>query len=59
MGTDWDSTLNIQYDSGAITEFLKATPGIWYSNNNISTTFTGTFDNRATGFFDSTENTFE
>jgi hypothetical protein len=33
MGTDWDSTLNIQYDSGAITEFLKATPGIWYSAN--------------------------
>jgi hypothetical protein len=59
MGTDWDSTLNIQYDSGAITEFLKATPGIWYNNNNISTVFTGTFDNRATGFFDSTNNTFE
>ena len=59
MGTDWDSTLNIQYDSGAITEFLKATPGIWYNNNNVSTTFTGTFDNRATGFFDSNENTFE
>ena len=31
MGTDWDSKLNIQYDSSAITEFLKATPGIWYS----------------------------
>jgi len=31
MGIDWDSKLNIQYDSGAITEFLKATPGIWYS----------------------------
>ena len=59
MGTDWDSTLNIQYDSGAITEFLKATPGIWYNNNNISTTYTGTFDNRATGFFDSTNNTWE
>jgi hypothetical protein len=36
MGTDWDSTLNIQYDSGAITEFLKATPGIWYSGNSTS-----------------------
>jgi hypothetical protein len=59
MGTDWDSTLNIQYDSGAITEFLKATPGIWYNRNSISTTFTGTFDNRITGFFDSTDNTFE
>jgi hypothetical protein len=33
MGTAWDSALNIQYDSGAITEFLKATPGIWYSEN--------------------------
>ena len=59
IGTDWDSTLNIQYDSGPITEFLKATPGIWYNNNNISTTFTGTFDNKATEFFDSINNTFE
>ena len=59
MGTDWDSTLNIQYDAGAITEFLKATPGIWYNSNNISTIYTGTFDNRATGFFDSNENTWE
>ena len=58
MGTDWDSTLNIQYDSGAITEFLKATPGIWYNNNNVSTTFTGTFDNRATGFFDNNDTTW-
>ena len=32
MGTDWDSMLNIQYDSGSIAEFLKATPGVWHSN---------------------------
>ena len=32
-GTDWDSTLNIQYGDGPITEFLKATPGIWYAHS--------------------------
>ena len=37
MGTDWDSTLNIQYDLNPITEFLKATPGIWYSSNVTNT----------------------
>jgi hypothetical protein len=34
-GTDWDSNTNIQYDTNRIAEFLKATPGIWYSENGI------------------------
>lgn len=37
-GTDWDSTLNIQYGDGPITEFLKATPGIWYAHSPQKTT---------------------
>jgi len=36
-GTDWDSITNIQYDNSKIAEFLKATPGIWYAENTIST----------------------
>jgi hypothetical protein len=30
-GTSWDSALNIMYDTNKIAEFLKETPGIWYS----------------------------
>ena len=36
-GTDWDSKTNIQYDNNRIAEFLKATPGVWYAENTIST----------------------
>ena len=36
-GTDWDSKTNIQYDNSRIAEFLKATPGIWYAENAITT----------------------
>ena len=31
-GIAWDSTLNIQNDSSKIAEFLKASPGIWYTD---------------------------
>jgi hypothetical protein len=31
-GTAWDSTVNIQNDTTKIAEFLKASPGIWYSD---------------------------
>jgi len=31
VGTDWDSTVNIQNDSNKIAQFLRAEPGIWYS----------------------------
>ena len=34
-GVSWDSTLNIQYDTNAIANFLKATPGIWYRDRVI------------------------
>ena len=31
-GTAWDSTVNIQTDTSKIAEFLKASPGIWYTD---------------------------
>ena len=31
LGTAWDSDINIQYDSNRIAQFLKAEPGIWYT----------------------------
>lgn len=58
VGAVWDSTTNILQDNSKIAQFLKAEPGIWYSNNVVDTTFTGNFDNQ-TGFFDSNENTWE
>ena len=57
-GISWDSSLNIQYDNNNIATFLKATPGIWYSDKvglTTSTTFTGSFDNSSAGFDDNTD----
>ncbi|CAB4125910.1 hypothetical protein UFOVP181_328 [uncultured Caudovirales phage] len=31
QGNAWDSTVNIQYDTSKIARFLKAEPGIWYT----------------------------
>jgi hypothetical protein len=31
QGTTWDSAVNIQVDNNRIAQFLKARPGIWYS----------------------------
>ncbi len=31
LGTAWDSAINIQNDDNKIAQFLKAKPGIWYS----------------------------
>jgi hypothetical protein len=31
LGSDWDSTVNIQHDTNKIAQFLKAAPGTWYS----------------------------
>jgi hypothetical protein len=31
-GVAWDSTVNIQNDNSKIAEFLKASPGIWYTD---------------------------
>jgi hypothetical protein len=35
-GESWDSTVNIQTDDSTIAKFLKATPGIWYTENRKS-----------------------
>ena len=58
-GVAWDNTTNVLYDSGKISEFLRAEPGIWYSPyKQISTTSTGTFDS-AGDTLDSTNITFD
>ena len=58
-GTNWDSSLNIQYDTNAIANFLKSAPGIWYSDKiavtQTNTAFTDSFDNSSIGFDDSTD----
>jgi hypothetical protein len=60
-GISWDSTTNILDDNNKIARFLKAAPGIWYSN-------IGKYENKAgipssfdssTGTFDSTSITFD
>jgi hypothetical protein len=58
-GTAWDSTVNIQNDNSKIAEFLKSTPGVWYTDykqisNVVAVT---TFDNATT--FDSKIMTFD
>ena len=61
MGSAWDSTLNIQYDDSKVAKFLKATPGIWYTDSKqISTssaTTTTSFDSTTT--FDDANITFD
>jgi hypothetical protein len=52
VGTAWDRTINIRDDSSKIANFIKATPGIWYSNNSVTTT-------SAQRTFDSTSITFD
>ena len=60
-GRAWDSTTNIQYDNSKVANFLKATPGIWYTGidkyERISDT-AATFDS-STGTFDGTSTTFD
>ena len=42
-GITWDNAVNIQNDTSKISEFLKASPGIWYSDfKQISTVTTAT-----------------
>lgn len=60
-GKVWDSTVNILDDNSKVANFLKATPGIWYSgiDKYESTSETAfTFDS-ATGTFDGTSTTFD
>jgi hypothetical protein len=56
-GTAWDSSVNIQTDDSKIAKFLKATPGIWYSEVKRFRE-DSTFDSTA-GTFDSTGTTFD
>jgi len=60
-GTAWDSTTNILEDDNKIARFLRAAPGIWYSNIGKYESKAGipsTFDSSA-GTFDSTSITFD
>ena len=61
-GIAWDNVVNIQNDTSKISEFLKASPGIWYSDfKQISTVTTATtvttFDSNTS--FDNTTITFD
>ncbi len=47
-GKDWDSIVNIMNDTGKIAEFLRATPGVWYTgieNYALTINTAETFDN--------------
>ncbi len=47
-GKDWDSLVNIMNDTGKIAEFLKASPGAWYTgieNYALTINTAETFDN--------------
>ena len=58
--TEWDSTTSVLNDNSKISGFLKATPGVWYTNigkygntNNVSVSFdsnSATFDDITTTF---------
>jgi hypothetical protein len=60
--TYWDSTTNILNDNNKISGFLKAEPGIWYTEFKTSTNTggseTSTFDSTG-GTFDSGNTTFD
>jgi hypothetical protein len=58
-GQSWDQTTNVLYDSGKVSEFLRATPGIWYKEyKTISTIATAQFDS-AGDTLDGTNLTFD
>jgi len=61
-GTAWDGSINILNDDGDISRFLKATPGVWYTDYNKylqqTTTSNSTFDSTI-GTFDATNTTFD
>ena len=59
-GTDWDRLVNIQTDDSKIAKFLKAAPGVWYTDirqTGVSGSATS-FDNASTRF-DDTNITFD
>jgi hypothetical protein len=60
-GESWDSTTNVLYDSTKISGFLKASPGVWYTNNTkygSTTEIASTFDS-TDATFDNTNTTFD
>jgi hypothetical protein len=60
-GTAWDSKVNLLEDNNSVAEFLKATPGIWYVDNNKyenGQQGSSTFDSSA-GTLDSINTTFD
>jgi len=60
-GTAWDSKVNLLEDNNSVAEFLKATPGIWYVDNNKyenGQQGSSTFDSGA-GTLDSINTTFD
>jgi len=58
-GLAWDNVTSVLYDTGKISDFLRAEPGIWYSEyKQISNVSVGTFDNTLLSF-DGTRTTFD
>ena len=58
-GSSWDGTLNIQYDDNKISRFLKATPGIWYTNIVKSDAVLSTSFDSGANTFDTSSQTFD
>jgi hypothetical protein len=60
-GISWDSAVNLLDDNNSVASFLKATPGIWYVDNNKyenGPQGSSTFDSGA-GTLDSINTTFD
>ena len=60
QGSSWDSKTNILDDNGKIARFIKAAPGVWYTDigkYDITTGITSSFDSNGT--FDSGTVTFD
>ena len=60
QGRTWDSKTNILEDNGKIARFIKAAPGVWYTDigkYDITTGITSSFDSNGT--FDSGTVTFD
>ena len=58
-GVSWDGTLNIQNDDNKISRFLKATPGIWYTNIVKSDAVLATSFDSGANTFDTSSQTFD
>ena len=55
VGSAWDRSINIRNDKSKIANFIKATPGIWYTNFSVSSSDTHrTFDSTGVTFDNNT-----